>query len=215
MGRQKKEDGVERELCRGKTAKGGQCKSGAGDSGYCKRHINQVPRDAPTPTGPTWVPKRMPKRPDVAKRLKERKNIVETVVKASLPGRIGVDWSCEGRQVLQQELDDWVLTTSKVVHRLSIVFNRLLIHLVKEGKPLPTLEDSFFTGIALSGMKKTKKTSKNGYSALINDFCENEFNVDAGHYPQITRQRGDCQAIAIAAQSKRRAVEYKQLDKKE
>jgi hypothetical protein len=48
-------------------------------------------------------------------------------------------------------------------------------------------------------MKKSKKGSKDGYSQLIEDFCENEFNVLYDQYPEIKRQRGDCQAIVIAS----------------
>ena len=65
--------------------------------------------------------------------------------------------------------------------------------------PLPKLEDALFNGLALHGLKKSKKQSKCGFSSLINDFCDNEFNSKEGQYPKIERQKGDCQAIKMAS----------------
>jgi hypothetical protein len=79
---------------------------------------------------------------------------------------------------------------------MSLFFNRLLLHLLTHEKPLPDFNDSLFTGIALCGLKKSAKKSANEYAGLIQDFYENEFE---GQFPTITRQRGDCQAIVIAA----------------
>ena len=188
--------------CQATTKANKQCSFNAVNNGYCKRHSNQAPEVAPRKPEPTtlptqqWQPKKKKKRPDVAERLKQRANIVETCVKASLSGRVGVGWSPEARQVLQDEINKWVLSTSKTVHRLSLFFNRLLLHLLVEDKPLPSFEDSLFTGIAMCGMKKINKKSSNEYASLIQDFYDNEFK---DQFPAITRPRGDCQAIAIAA----------------
>ena len=139
------------------------------------------------------------KRPDVAQRLKNKSNIEERTVSCSLMKRLGcaLDDSC--RELLLQEIDRWVLSTSQITHRLSIIFNRLLLYLLNRDLPLPTFNDSFFSGLALHGMKISNKKSKEGYSSLIEDFCDNEFNVEYGMYPPIKRQRGDCQAIVIAS----------------
>ena len=63
--------------------------------------------------------------------------------------------------------------------------------------PIPDFNDSLFTGMALSGLQRSLKTSKQAYAELIQDFYNNEFH---GQFPEITRQRRDCQAIVIAAQ---------------
>lgn len=135
------------------------------------------------------------KRPDVAKRLKEGKDKVRNVVKASLPGRLGTDWGDQARAILREELDKTVLSCSQITHRMSLIWNRMLLFLLHNNRPIPKIVDSLFTGLAKSGMKKTSKQSKEEFSDLIDDFVANEFC----DYPHITRQRGDCQAITIAA----------------
>ena len=185
--------------CRGNTRQGKPCKVSAGASGYCKRHTTQLPKASKKPLY-VWQPKKTKAtRPDVVERRQLRKEIVETVVPASLPGRLGVGWSPECRALLREEVDKWVLSTSKITHRLSIIFNRLLLHLLKCNKTLPAFKDSLFTAMALHGMKESNKESKQDYAKVVQDFCDNEFNVGHGQYPKILRQRGDCQAIVIAA----------------
>lgn len=146
-------------------------------------------------------------RPDVSLRLKNRKLLTETVVPCSLPGRLGVSFPPECRLLLRQEIDAWVLTVSKVVHRLSLIFNRFLLYHFHNNIPLPKMKTSLFTGMALHGMKHNKKNTKENYLATLNDFCSNEFNVENGLFPRIQRQRGDCQAIVIA--SKRYETNFK------
>ena len=136
-------------------------------------------------------------RPDVSARLLNRKNIVETVVPCCLSSRLGTPFNKECRVLLHDEIEKWVVTVSKVVHRLSIVFNRFLLYLLRNNIPIPAIKDSLMTGLALHGMKKKYK-SKEEYQSLIEDFCDNEFNVEHGQYHRIERQRGDCQAIVIA-----------------
>ena len=88
------------------------------------------------------------RRKDVSTRLKNRHHIQERVVSASLLKRLGNDLNHECRILLRQEIDDWVLTVSKVVHRLGIMFNRFLLFLMTNNIALPTFNDSFFNGMA-------------------------------------------------------------------
>lgn len=136
-------------------------------------------------------------RPDVSCRLKQKKNILETVVPCALSGRLGVSLPSECRHLLFKEIDAWVVTVSKVVHRLSIIFNRLLLYLLQHKEPLPKFNTSLFTGMALHGMKEKGKSSREEYHSLIEDFCSNEFDVKNGIFPMIERHRGDCQAILL------------------
>lgn len=156
------------------------------------------------------------KRPDVAKRLANRRGLVEQVVKASLPGRLAPTWSQETRQQLRQELDRWILSTSQITHRLSLIFNRVILFCIESERKWSQLnesqrqteacpyalpekfEDAHFTAMALGGMKLTSKIRKNDpFCRLIEDFINEEFGTE--NFPTITRQRGDCQAIVIAA----------------
>jgi hypothetical protein len=153
--------------------------------------------DNPPPGGGDVCVAAKAKRPDVALRLKNRHTLLETVVPCALSGRLGVSFSPECRVQLYQEIGDWVVSVSKIVHRLSIIFNRLLIYLLETKTPLPKFNSSLFTSIALHGMKISSKGSKEDYS-VVDDFCFNEFSVECGLYPKIQRHKGDCQAIVIA-----------------
>ena len=135
------------------------------------------------------------KRSDVSLRRKNRLLIEERTVIGSLPKRLGCQLHESIRSLLQEEIDSWVLTVSKITHRLSIMFNRLLLHIMKNKLPLPCFNDSFFNALALHGMKKNQKNSKLPFVSLIDDFCSNHF----GEFPTIQRNRGDCQAILIAS----------------
>lgn len=139
------------------------------------------------------------KRNDVSERLKNRKKIQERVVCCSLNKRLGNEFNDEICLLLKDEINDWVITVSKITHRLGIIFNRLLIYLMSNNTPLPSFTDAFFNGLALHGMKKSSKQSKLNFSSLINDFCSNEFNSEYNQYPIIKRNNGDCQAIKIAS----------------
>ena len=151
--------------------------------------------DNPPPGGGE---KQKAKRPDVALRLQNKRNTIETVVPCSLSGRLAVSLPHKCRLLLCKEIDTWVLSVSKIVHRLSIMFNRFLLYLLNTGTPVPKLNSSFFTGLALHGMKVSNKKSKEDYHSILDDFCSNEFDVGNGLFPKIERQRGDCQAIVIA-----------------
>lgn len=142
----------------------------------------------------TW----MSKRKDVVQRLKNKKYIEERVVGCSLQKRLGNGLDDRCVLLLKQEISDWVLSTSKITHRLSIIFNRFLLYLMTHKKPLPVFNDALFNGLALYGLKKSNKHSKSSFASLIEDFCCNTFSPD--QYPKIQRQRGDCQAILMSAQ---------------
>jgi len=139
------------------------------------------------------------KRPDVSSRLRKKREIEERTVSCSLPIRLGCGLSDDCRSFLQHEIDQWVMTVSKITHRLTLMFNRLLLYILHRRIPFPPLTDAFFNGLALHGMKKTSKQSKLDFVSLINDFCDNEFNPLYDQYPLIERQRGDCQAILICS----------------
>ena len=138
------------------------------------------------------------RRTDVSLRLKERRNLIQTVVPCSLSGRLGVALPHSQRVLLYNEIDTWATTVSKVVHRLSIIMNRFLLYCLSTNTEIPRLDSSLFTGLALHGMKVSNKKSKEAHSTLIDDFCSNEFDTLNGLFPKIERQRGDCQAIVIA-----------------
>ncbi len=165
------------------------------------------PDDNPPPGGGEGKNKLKASRPDVSLRLKHRKLLTETVVPCSLPGRLGTSFPPECRLLLRQEIDAWVLTVSKIVHRLSLIFNRFLLYHFHNNFPLPKIKTSLFTGMALHGMKHSKKNTKEDYFSTLDDFCSNEFDVENGLFPRIQRQRGDCQAIVIA--SKRYETNFK------
>lgn len=73
-----------------------------------------ITSDNPPPSGGG---KQKVSRPDVSCRLKQKKNILETVVPCALSGRLGVSLPPECRHLLFKEIDAWVVTVSKVVHR--------------------------------------------------------------------------------------------------
>jgi hypothetical protein len=81
--------------------------------------------------------KSKPKRPDVAARLLHKREYEEKVVSCSLPKRLGHALNDDCRHLLSKEIDRWVLSTSEVVHRLSLMFNRLLLCLMNRDLPLP------------------------------------------------------------------------------
>jgi hypothetical protein len=150
------------------------------------------------------------RRPDVSLRRKERKMIVETVVPCSLKSRLGSSFNEECRSLLHEEIDNWVITTSKVIHRLSIMFNRLLLHLLNNNIPLPPIKTALFTGLAIDGMRVSSKQSKEEtYQSLIENICSNKFQVENGQYAKIERNQGDGQAITHAC--KRYEINFKNM----
>lgn len=77
------------------------------------------------------------KRPDIVQRIKDRKGKEERVVKC------GKMFSFEKtyREVSLDEIERWVLITSKVTNKGSLVFNRLLLHCLNNSLELPDLTD--------------------------------------------------------------------------
>lgn len=72
------------------------------------------------------------KRPDRAEALASRRDSRETVVKASLPGRLK-------DPTFYPVLLKWVDYASKTMHRGSLVFNRMLLHCLEKNLELPDL----------------------------------------------------------------------------
>ena len=149
------------------------------------------------------------RRPDVTERNNKKNYITETVVPCALKNRLGGAYNEKCQSLLRDEIDSWVVSVSKIVHRLSIVFNRLLLHLLTNNLPLPSLNLALFTGLAFEGMKKNNKSSKEEFQSLIRDFCSGKFQVEKGHYPNIERNDGDCQAIVYAC--KRYRTNFKNM----
>jgi hypothetical protein len=134
------------------------------------------------------------KRPDVTARHNRRKNEVEQCVKCSLPGRLAPDWPPILRDILIDNLERQIRSTSEIIVRGSLLVNDVLLHCLRLHLPIPTLTQSFFNECFLQGLKKTSKKSKSDFT-IVKDVFENEFH----EYPIIERTRGDIQAITIAA----------------
>ena len=135
------------------------------------------------------------KRPDVSNRLSERKTLVEQCVKCALPSRLAPAWDPRLRAILQDEIERQVLSTSEITVRGSFLVNEVLLHCLRQECPLPVLDRSFFNACFLQGLKKgSARVFKSDFS-IVQDVFENEFY----DYPHIQRNRGDCQAITIAA----------------
>lgn len=84
------------------------------------------------------------KRPDVAQRKKNRKNLQTSVTKASLAGRFCQDgryWTTEARATMIRVLDEQVEKLSQMVVRGSMVANEVLLTCLREDLPLPDLGD--------------------------------------------------------------------------
>ena len=154
------------------------------------------------------------KRPDVAKRLLERKKIIETCQKASLTGRVCPEWNPTDRDVFLSLLRTQVRSVSEITVRGSLIVNEVVLFYLEHGnttkyKRLPPLSQSFFNACFLQGIKQTSKASKELKECIdtINDIYTNEFNIpdlDPSvhqhlNYPVPKRSRGDIQAITIAA----------------
>lgn len=152
--------------------------------------------DPPPPKEPP--DKKKVSRPDVSLRKLNQKQLISTCVACHLPGRLAPTLDPHIRYMLGQEIDLFVSTVSKVTHRLSIMMNRIILHLIDTNTPIPKMNSSFFTGLALSGLKKRNKNSKEEYSSLINEFYNNNFDTKKGMFPHIERQNGDGQAITLA-----------------
>ena len=93
-------------------------------------------------------------REDVRERLLNRKRTDEVVVKCCLSSRIL-------NTLVKDEIQKRVLQTSKIVHRGSLLFNRLLLHCLQTGSELPPIDDlTFFRQCFTMGIELAKTRSK-------------------------------------------------------
>ena len=127
------------------------------------------------------------RRPDVSLRKQERKNLVSSVAKASLRGRLCQDdrhWTPEARDILLQLLDAQVERLSQMVVRGSMVANEVLLVCLREGLPLPDLRRPTFFRHCIVG----KSTDP-----VITRVLNSQF----GNHPAIARIKGDWAAVNI------------------
>lgn len=133
-------------------------------------------------------------RPDVSARLKLRKTLVEQCVKCALPSRLAPSWDSTLRDILLDNVERQVRSTSEITVRGSLIVNEVLLQCLRHDKPLPVFSQAFFNACFLQGLKTSTRESRSDFS-IVRDVFENEFY----DYPPIQRNRGDCQAITIAA----------------
>jgi hypothetical protein len=109
--------------------------------------------------------------------------------------RFLVDWPPILRDILIDNLERQIRSTSEIIVRGSLIVNDVLLHCLRLRLSIPTLtEASFFNACFLQGIKaKGARGSKKDYT-IVKDVFENEFR----EYPVIERTRGDIQ-ITIAA----------------
>jgi len=144
------------------------------------------------------------KRNDRSLRLKENHLHLETIVFSSLSGRFGVGFIdkdglpyTECKIILNDVLQELIISTSKIIHRVSLIFNRLLIYLIENKISLPTFNQTFFNHIAIHGMRE-RILKKDTINKEFVSLYENEFNPEYNQFPPLHRQEGDTQAITYA-----------------
>jgi len=110
-------------------------------------------------------------RPDVKERLQNRKTQKETVIKCSLNKVLK-------KKELLGEIHERVLEVSKATNRGSLVFNRLLLHCLKNDIQLPDLEDQTFfvqcLNIGLGRLNKPNPLLKEIWSKYFEGFPVND-----------------------------------------
>jgi hypothetical protein len=123
---------------------------------------------------------------DAAQRQQLRKDMQEQVIKCSLQGRLK-------QKGLMPEIQRFVLTTSKVTNKGSLVFNRLLLHCLENGLVLPALEDQtlYFQCINI-GVGRLSKS---------NELLEEVWTTYFTKFPKIEKCRGNSQAYNYAART--------------
>jgi hypothetical protein len=131
------------------------------------------------------TPQKGRKRPDVLQRLKNRKGTQERVVKCGLNKHLI-------NKKLIPEIEDWIITVSKVTNRGSLIFNRMLLHCLNEQKPLPDLTDQTLyvqcLNIGVGNIRKSIPLLLETHNKYFKDF------------PVPEKCRGDIQAYVYAAQ---------------
>jgi hypothetical protein len=125
-------------------------------------------------------------REDVRERLLNRKRTNEVVVKCCLSSRI---LNAE----VKEEIQNRVLQTSKIVHRGSLLFNRLLLHCLQTNSELPPLDDqTFFRQCFTMGIELAKTRSK---FPPLQDLYSTAFHS----FPRPERCSGDSNTLVYAA----------------
>lgn len=101
------------------------------------------------------------------------------------------------KQQIIEEIQKWVVSISKIIHRMSLIFNRFIMHCLQHDIEFPKFDSSLSNGLAKVGIKKSSRGSKKGFDELLNDIYENEFY----DFPKMTRYTGDFQAVNYASQT--------------
>lgn len=124
------------------------------------------------------------RRPDVAKRRKDRNGKEEFVVKCSLSGSLSV-------HEMQDEIDEWVEAVSRLVNIGSLVLNRLLLHCLSTGSALPDLSQRwpFYHAFIIGAGGKLRKPDP---------LLQHVWNSFFSNFPPVKRCRGDSDALAYA-----------------
>lgn len=130
--------------------------------------------------------KKTVKRPDRLKQLNLNKSTDEKVIKCSLQGILI-------EKKLYTEIQEWVHTISKVTHKASLLFNRIILHCLNNELPLPNLSDqTFYMHCFNIGVGRLNKSSL--YVKEIWDSCFSRF-------PKINKCRGDTPAYSYAVKT--------------
>ena len=124
------------------------------------------------------------KRLDVKERLQKRKTQKETVIKCSLNKILK-------KRELLGEIHERILEVSKATNRGSLVFNRLILHCLKNNIPLPDIEDQtlYFQCFNI-GLGRLNK---------FNPLLKEVWNENFMNFPISSRCSGNTQAIVYAS----------------
>ena len=136
------------------------------------------------PKGSEDVANKPRKRPDVVQRLKDRKGKQERVVKCSLQKVLT-------EKHLMPEIQKWVVTTSKITQKGSLVFNKLLLHCLNRDLNLPDLTDQTLYlqcfNVGSGRLNKSIPSVKDVWGSYFKDF------------PKIEKNKGDTQAYVYSS----------------
>ena len=117
--------------------------------------------------------------------MAQRKLVKEVVVKTSLPGHLR-------EPTLLPTLERWILHASKTMHRGSLVFNRLLLHCLDNGEPLPDLHDqSLYIQCFKVGIRNDFRKTTGPIRAVWDSYFR--------HFPVDEPITGDSQMYAYTA----------------
>ncbi len=94
----------------------------------------------------------MAKRLDNLERIKDRRGKDEHVIKCCLKKRL--------KEPFLEEIRRWVLNTSKIIHRGSLIFNQFLLHCLDDNIDLPKFDLAFFTQCFKIGIAEFHRSVK-------------------------------------------------------